>query len=498
MKRGVVFRVSRNAYALLGFLSLLFIPGRRARTPRQRAKHRLAGRSLHIISHAVFSVILVLGCLSTSWRDNPILNVLRFPARVGGRVFAVPLVLLLPLVVVLLWVGGGLMQRSWGGLSPRLRERGWMVFPVFGFGVLTLIRVYPIHVMLKANVAWGNVLLFWFIFLYAWLAWPLRWAWSTLGLLLIVQGSVAVLQFAFQGPVGLPVFHDVAPYPLDAGASVIEVSGRRWLRGYGLTPHPNVLGGYLSMMLCFVAGAWSASPRSRRWLLASLALGAAGIFVSFSRSAWLGLLIGGVYAMGLLHPWRSLPLLSPARRRRWIWIAVGVCVWGAILGFVFQDLLITRFFRLGSPLESASIRERIRDAGQAWMLIRNRPLRGVGTGTYVEALWAWARATGREFPAFQHVHNVPLLAAAELGVGGAFLWLWWVLAPPVDGLIRDRGSRGARPLRIGLSAAFVVAFVVGMTDYFLYLPTTLWPALYMGVLGGLSARPALERRVRTS
>ena len=450
------------------------------------------GQSLHVLAHAVFSALLVLGCLSTSWRDNPFLNALRFRMRWGDMAFDISMVLLLPLAILILWPVGLLLQRSWNDVSIRLWARWWLVFPALGFGALTLIRIFPIHIQLKANIALMNILIFWFVFLYAWVALPSRWAWSVFGLLLIVQGAVATGQFVLQGPMGLPVFHEVAPGPMGAGASVIEASGRRWLRAYGLTPHPNVLGGYLSIMVCFVAGAWGTAPRRRRWLLASLGFGVAGTFVSFSRSAWLGLGAGALYAMALLRPWTRWAVLSKTQRHRWIWIAVGVGVVLVILGLTFRDLLITRFLRLGNPLESASIRERIRDAGQAWMLIRNRPLRGVGTGTYVEALWAWAHATGREFPAFQHVHNVPLLAAAELGLGGAVLWLWLVLAPVVDGWMRTQSAQGITLSRAGLSAAFVVALTVGMTDYFLYLPTTLWPAFYLGVLGGMAARSTLD------
>ncbi len=458
------------------------------REMRVPQRGRRAGRSLQVTAHLCFSVLLVLGCLSTSWRDNPVLDVLRVRIRFGDAAFAVPGILLLPLAVLILWPTGSLLERSWRAISLDLRARWWLVLPALGFGILTLIRVYPIHIPQKAAVAWANVLVFWFVFLYAWVALPLRWAWISFGLLLIMQGVVGVLQFALQGPIGLPVFSEITPYPLDAGASVIEASGRRWLRAYGLTPHPNVLGGYSAMMFCLVAGAWLGSPRKRGWLLIPLGLGSAGIFVSFSRSAWLGLAVGVTYAIGLLQPWNTWSSLSTIRRHRWLWIiaiAVGLLF---ILGFVFRDLLLTRFFRMRNPLESASIQERIRDAGQAWMLIRNRPLRGVGTGTYVEALWAWANATGRNFPAFQHVHNVPLLAAAELGAGGALLWLWLLVAPTLDGLMRAGDLREGSFLRIGVGAAFVVALVVGMTDYYLYLPTTLWPALYLGVLGGLAAR----------
>lgn len=465
------------------------IEDRALRAEMQRSVSRL----LHISSRLVFSALFIFGCLSTTWRGNLLLDVLRVRLLFRGVHYDVSVVLLLPLVVCVLWAAGVLVQRSWQPDLPGLRRRWGLVVPVFGFGILTLIRVYPIHIPLKARVAWGNILIFWFVFVYAWIAWPPKWVWTTFGILLIVQGAVAVIQFVFQRPIGLPVFHEIAPYPTEAGASVIEASGRRWLRAYGLTPHPNVLGGYLSVMLSFVTGAWIAAPQGRRWLLVSLGLGVAGVFVSFSRSAWLGLVMGIAYLFGLLLLVDPSLIRSLKGRRTWIWMGGAIVLVTVISCLVLRDLLIARLFRLGSPLESASIQERIRDAQQAWMLIVNRPFRGVGTGTYVEALWAWADATGRDFPAFQHVHNVPLLAAVELGVGGALLWLWLLIAPPVDVARRMLTRKQVDPIQIGLGAAFLVALTTSLTDYFLYLPTTLWPALYLGGLSGLSVRFARDR-----
>ena len=120
---------------------------------------------------------------------------------------------------------------------------------------------------------------------------------------------------------------------------------------------------------------------------------------------------------------------------------------------------------------------------------------------YVAALWA---GVGEERPpGFRTVHNVPLLAAAELGIGGAILWLWMLLASPVATVCQLRRSVPAEEYvnhiweRAGWAAASVSAFVVSLFDNYLYIPTTWWPALYLALVTGEWARAQLAAAHRT-
>jgi len=79
------------------------------------------------------------------------------------------------------------------------------------------------------------------------------------------------------------------------------------------------------------------------------------------------------------------------------------------------------------------------------------------------------------------VHSTLLLAAAELGVGGALLWMWLLLAPPVA-LVRQ--PERARSQIVGWAGALLAAVVVGLFDSYLYIPSTWWPALYVGLMLG--------------
>ena len=81
-----------------------------------------------------------------------------------------------------------------------------------------------------------------------------------------------------------------------------------------MTPHPNVLGGYLSMCVLVCLGALRThAERWRTWLWVALAAGTLGLFCSFSRSAWLATAIGVVY---LVVVTRQAPALAEQLRAR--------------------------------------------------------------------------------------------------------------------------------------------------------------------------------------
>jgi O-antigen ligase len=235
----------------------------------------------------------------------------------------------------------------------------------------------------------------------------------------------------------------------------------------------------------------------RHWLWGVLAVGGLGLFFSFSRSAWLGTACGLLYLAWAKRPWRAVDWRVPRVQRMAVLFGGLLLVVAIVLGVLFRELLVTRFLRLGEPLEATSIRERIEEAQQAWSLIRVVPLKGVGSTYYVDALWA---GVGEDRPpAFRTVHNTYLLAAAELGVGGALLWLGVVLAPSIACARRVRHAVGAAQLNgagVGLAAAFLAAAILSAFDSYLYMPSNWWSALYLGLLSGAWARGAGTRQHR--
>jgi O-antigen ligase len=442
-------------------------------------------RWLSLISRATFALTFWLAMLTPAWEKGIFahLPIVRF--RLSGQRFQVGVLALLPAITALTWALARLLER------PR---RAWrwgpahMSLPLLALSGWVLIRTWPVHVQHIAAITLVSVLVYLGTYLYVLQEWPERWCVVLIALWLALQGSIAVVQFLRQGSVGLSWLGEGWLDPEGQGVSVIEAGGRRWLRAYGLTAHPNVLGGYLGMSLLVCLGAiHSLSPRGRWLLWAAIGAGALGFFFSFSRAAWLGTAAGLAYLAWVRRPWRAVDWRS-RRVQRTLLIVGALLVAGiAVLGMAFGELVSARFLRLSSPLEATSIRERLEDYGQAWGLIRAVPLKGVGSGYYIAALWA---GVGEDRPpGFRKVHNTYLLAAAELGVGGLLLWMWVLLAPPVVLAWRARRPDGFAQ-GAGWAAACVGALVLCLFDSYLYVPSTWWAALYMALLAGAWARVA--------
>ncbi len=207
-------------------------------------------------------------------------------------------------------------------------------------------------------------------------------------------------QIAGRGPLGIP-----GELAIDAelsGAAIIEAGDVRWLRPYGLTFHPNVLGGYLA------TGLLLGLPLLRRrlyqvvWLLLLL-----GLVATFSRAAWLATALtlpAAIWWLAHRHPRYRHALTQTLA----IAALVGL---GALL--VFSSQLVTRL-RGDSPTERVSIAERQVQISVALDLIREQPWTGVGAGNFPLA---------RSNITPQPVHNVFLLLAAEIGVLEGLFWL---------------------------------------------------------------------------
>jgi len=433
-------------------------------------------------SRAAFALAFLLAMATPEWERGTFSLVPLWRFRLSGEDFQVGVLALLPVVSGATWIAARLLGRSrswrWGPLHVAL--------PVLGFAALALTRAWPVHIRHHAVVTGIAVALFAGVYLYALQELPGRWVAGLLALLLLLQGGTAILQFARQDSVGLSWMGEGTLDPNGQGVSVIEAGGRRWLRAYGLTAHPNVLGGYLSMGVLVCLGALAAWPARRRpWIYGAIGIGAVGLFLSFSRSAWLGTGAALLTMALLVRPWQRVDWRSPRNRRVLLLGGGALVALLLILAVLFGDLLTARLFRLGDPLESTSIQERLVDIRQAWDLFLDVPLKGAGSGYYIDALWA---GVGEERPpGFRKVHNAYLLAAAELGVGGVILWLWMLLGPPLALFVARRPAVSAWQ-RSGWAAAFVSAAVVCVFDSYLYIPSTWWPALFLGLLCGAWAR----------
>jgi len=300
--------------------------------------------------------------------------------------------------------------------------------------------------------------------LYLWIinqAPEFHWVDRAIRMSLILESLTALLQFARQGDLGLQWLGEIRLNPPAPGLSVIAVGERVWLRGYGLTPHPNILGGILAVfILALMAGYLHATGRHRLVWLAFSAIGSAGLMVSFSRAAWLGLALGGAGFVGsvLGHgPWRRRyrwPLLIPASLG--LLIVLTVVIWRF-------DLFAARLRPSTSPSERRSMDERLVLTRIALETIRRHPLRGIGAGNFSEASAEFIGDNPAYLP--QPVHNVPLLVTAELGLIGGALWVWLTTAPVV--LTWRRYQRKQASLRlVALATGLMALATANLFDFY--------------------------------
>jgi hypothetical protein len=354
-----------------------------------------------------------------------------------------------------------LVGLAWFYPHPAGRSSPWLTSPLLALTILAgLSSLWALDSGLALLLA-GRL----------WLLWLLLGAWGRLrplphiiqigaGLSLGVQAVVALLQFGRQGDLGLHRLGEQSLNPYPGGGSILTVGEHYWLRGYGLTPHPNILGGILVAFLFILLVAYLNSRGQARWgWLALLAVGMGGLLVSFSRSAWLGGLVGGSFFILLLlgrTEWRDqygrslLPLLLMT---------------GLLLGgFVSSQghLLLARTSPDQSISESRSLNERQELARIARYFFSQQPMTGIGANNFaVAAIPLAASLTG---VAPQPDHHLPRLLAVELGVGG-LLWLWLMIWPVGAALLAWWHGRLTIWV-LALTAALLALAVVDCFDYY--------------------------------
>ena len=263
---------------------------------------------------------------------------------------------------------------------------------------------------------------------------------------LALQLAVALGQVVRQGSLGLGLLGERHLDLTVPRIAVVSAYGRHWLRPYGLTAHPNLLGGMAAV--CLLPLAMALPSRLTGWGLGCVMTLLA---ITLSRGAWLAAL--AAVAVYILASRVGRPRLS------WASMALAITVFGGTMLGSPRTAIFARF-NLADPLEQQSILERLGSLRDATALIGGHPLLGVGANGYVaaERSRAGLSVAGGEYVPV--VHNAVLLATAELGLAGGPL-LALALGWPVWRAIRD-GNTG---LRAALAAGLAAGLVAGMVDF---------------------------------
>jgi len=258
-----------------------------------------------------------------------------------------------------------------------------------------------------------------------WLIAKIKVRWQCIGWSLVaagvVQSILGIYQFFTQQVVANKWLGLAVHQPEVLGDFVIETASGRWLRAYGALPHPNMLAGFLVVCLLVLVGFFiSRSMYKRKKLFsiilitASLVIMTFGLILTFTRSAWLvfGLMLLILLAVSIWQKdkWR-LKIISTAI----VWILL------VTIGSVFLLPDIWQVRLTGGRLEAKSASERINYYSQAKDLINDYWYQGTGIGSYTAGLYN--RDITLDAWEYQPVHNIYVLAAAEVGIFGGIIFL---------------------------------------------------------------------------
>lgn len=290
-------------------------------------------------------------------------------------------------------------------------------------------------------------------------------------------------------------------------------------RAYGTFEQPNPFAGFVGMVLPIAIAvalyfglrvAWRVACKTRHthhgpgathdvfrftlYTVVTLLL-AAGLYLSFSRGAWLG----AAAAIG------AAIVFAPKR----LWIGAGIAAL-ALIGLITLSgaglLPATISARLADAGELLDIRDvrgvPINDANYAlierqahWQAAINMltayPWTGVGFSNY-QAVYEQYRLLNWPMP-LGHAHNIYLNVAAETGISGlAFYLLLWITIFVVTFHTLRRAHGLDRALAVGLMSAWVYLCVHMLVDNLYVNNTHLMIGALLGLLVALYQRSGAE------
>ena len=283
------------------------------------------------------------------------------------------------------------------------------------------------------------------------------WVIVPVGMQILFQSAFAIAQSVSQSSLGLQKLGELTLDPESTGVSVVIVNGFRFLRGYGLSDHPNILGGCIIFgLILLLASILYGNTRTR--IISSIVFLPCflALVMTFSRSAWLGFFMAGSFMVGVE---------AFARRWRPVKVAILLGMLSLLIASPFIKKNISLFqtrVNSGDVAQDNQMQERafLLEAGNT-IFVEHSAV-GVGLGAAPLAM----RDRFENFPLnFQPPHYVILVVAMEAGVLGGIFYLL-LLAIPLVSFASNWKSFSQKPVMLGAFALLLAITVVGFFDYY--------------------------------
>ncbi len=182
--------------------------------------------------------------------------------------------------------------------------------------------------------------------------------------------------------------------------------------------HSNDLAGYLLFVIPFLMFYFLRDQKKKIWKLILLGISLWSIVLTFSRGAWIGLLLGFLFSLMILL------------RKKWI----ALTIWGVLIGLMGTLILSSSDLRHKMRLDQGEFLGSMLWRTGLWAdtlrMIYERPFFGHGVNTYMQLSQQYRRknSEGASYNP-SYAHNCYLQIAAEAGTIGliAFLGIIFIL-----------------------------------------------------------------------
>ncbi len=227
----------------------------------------------------------------------------------------------------------------------------------------------------------------------------------------------------------------------------------------GFMSHWMTFSGLLMLVLVLLAGYALCFGWKKHWWIAPLAIAlSTSLYLSQTRSALLGAILGAITVLLLLKRYRYLLLVFVA----------------LLVLFLSSPDNIRQRLTSAWNLQDPNTRNRIELFETSVRLIKDNPWCGVGLGSVGREALRYRGSS--DFPdwMYQHMHNNFLQITAERGIPGLIIWLWFMIRLAWDALRcfhkagYAEGHHERSEARVASTAAlgsWVALLAAGMFEY---------------------------------
>ena len=316
--------------------------------------------------------------------------------------------------------------------------------------VLSLYSQWPVSSLLGVVRVGEVVIVSWFISRFIGRENMSKHTITVLSISLIVVSILAIWQYFSQHSVGgfWYLLGERSFSIATPGIANANLSGSLILRPYATFPHPNVLGGFCVLMVCYLLyfSRWQVGQLERMLLVTAVFGGAITTTLSMSRSAIV--VLTAVIAVWLLCR------IGKSAKNIVLTLLFGIGGGGLLLA----SGALVRFSSLRITDEAVILRELL--TIQGLQIINNNFWTGVGVLNYLPTL-ALTLDPLLPYRNLQPVHSIYLLIMSEAGIVGLFVFILGVLFC----IQKTWKSKG---YRLGKYMLLLAALLLGITDHYFY------------------------------